>query len=70
MALQIIYGFEEVREYLGVGRDSMFNILHSGELKGCKIGGKWRIREQDLNEYIANRVETREGIKPRGYWNT
>lgn len=47
-----ILTFQQVQEYLQIGKDSLLNILHSGQLKGFKIKGRWRISENDLQEYI------------------
>lgn len=46
--------FNQVKEYLQIGKDSLLKLLHSGELKGFKLKGKWRIHEDDLKEYINN----------------
>lgn len=44
--------FNEVKDYLQIGKDSLLQLLHSGELKGFKLKGKWRVHEDDLKEYI------------------
>lgn len=44
--------FNQVKEYLQIGKDSLLKLLHSGELKGFKIKGRWRVHEDDLKEYI------------------
>ncbi len=46
--------FNEAKEYLQIGKDSLLDLLHSGQLKGFKIKGRWRIHENDLKEYIDN----------------
>lgn len=56
--LPAVMTFEEAREYLFTGRNTLLDLLHSGELKGKKIGNKWRIRKEDLIEYTMN------GYKP------
>ena len=47
-----LLNFKQVQEYLQIGRDSLLNILHSGELKGFKIKGRWRVHEDDLIEFM------------------
>ncbi len=47
-----LLNFKQVQEYLQIGRDSLLNILHSGELKGFKIKGRWRVQEDDLIEFM------------------
>mgnify|MGYP001408019730 FL=1 len=44
--------FKQAQEYLNIGKDSLLDLLHSGQLKGFKIKGRWRIHEDDLNEYL------------------
>jgi len=49
-----IYTFTQVKEYLQIGKDTLLKLLHSGELKGFRIKGRWRIHEDDLKEYVDN----------------
>ena len=42
---------KEAMKVLGVSERSMFRYIHGGRLKAAKIGS-WRIREQDLKEFI------------------
>ncbi len=44
--------FNQVKYLLQIGKDSLLSLLHSGELKGFKLKGRWRIHEDDLKEYI------------------
>ena len=37
--------FEEAREYLFTGRNTLLKLLHNGDIKGIKIGNKWRIKK-------------------------
>lgn len=45
--------FKQAQEYLQIGKDSLLNLLHSGQLKGFKIKGRWRIHEDDLKDYLS-----------------
>ncbi len=47
-----LFTFNEVKDYLQIGKDSLLQLLHSGELKGFKLKGKWRVHEDDLKEYV------------------
>ena len=38
-----ILTLKECMQLLKIGRNSMLNFLHSGELEGFKIGNRWRI---------------------------
>lgn len=46
-----IMTFEETREYLFIGRNTLLNLLHAGILKGFKVGNRWRVRKEDLIEF-------------------
>lgn len=34
---------DDVMEMLGIGRNSVYELLNIGELKGFRIKGKWKI---------------------------
>ncbi|HEX5139810.1 MAG TPA: helix-turn-helix domain-containing protein [Dehalococcoidia bacterium] len=47
---------EQVAEYLGVHRDTVYKLVRSGRLPALQLGGRkaaWRISEDDLREFIA-----------------
>ncbi len=44
--------FQQAREYLGIGKDSLLDLIHSGQLKAFKLKGSWRISEDDLKDYL------------------
>lgn len=52
--LPAVMTFEEVREYLFIGRNTLLNLLHSGELTGKKIRNKWRIKKENLIEFASS----------------
>lgn len=43
---------KEVAEILRVSERSIFRYIHGGRLKATKIG-HWRIREKDLDDFLA-----------------
>ena len=45
--------FEEVREYLRIGRNAMTDLLKTGKLKGTKVGRQWRITKEALDEFLG-----------------
>lgn len=47
-----LLNFKQTREYLQIGKDSLLEILHNGELQGFKIKGSWRVHQDDLMEYV------------------
>lgn len=45
----------EVMELLYVGKNTVYALLQSGELKGFRIGRSWKIPRSSLQEYITNK---------------
>ena len=48
------YTVEQVAEMLHVGRDKIYYLLRTGQLRSIKIGKLRRITEQQLAEFIAS----------------
>ena len=48
MALEKLYSVEEVAEMTAVTTRTIRNYLRNGILKGTKIGGQWRFRQEDV----------------------
>lgn len=44
--------FEELCERLSVGRNTAYRLLNSREIKGFKIGRKWKIPVDAIEKYI------------------
>jgi excisionase family DNA binding protein len=47
------YTVEQVAEILHVGRDKVYSLLRTGQLRSIKIGKLRRITSQHLAEFIA-----------------
>lgn len=43
---------DEVMDYLMIGRNTIYELLKSGKLKGFKIGSCWKIPKAAVDEYI------------------
>ncbi len=54
---RILYTVTEVMKILGSSRNSVYNILRSGELRSIKIGKSRRIVVADFDQYIKDRQE-------------
>jgi excisionase family DNA binding protein len=48
------YTVEEVAEILHVGRDKVYQLLRTGQLRSIKIGNSRRITSQQLAKFIAS----------------
>ena len=50
-----ILTLKECQQLLKIGRNSMLNFLHTGELEGFKIGNRWRIYKESVIEFLRRR---------------
>jgi excisionase family DNA binding protein len=48
------YTVEQVAEMLYIGRDKVYYLLRTGQLRSIKIGKLRRITSQHLGEFIAS----------------
>ena len=50
---------KEAREILRIGMNNMYHILQSGELKSIKIGRIYKIKKENVIEYINRKSKER-----------
>lgn len=50
-----ILTIDQVMEILAIGRNTLYKLLRSGELKGFLLGNKWRITRDSLEEFILSK---------------
>lgn len=48
------YTVEQVAKMLHIGRDKVYHLLRTGQLRSIKIGRLRRITEQHLADFIAS----------------
>jgi len=48
------YTVEQVAKMLNIGRDKVYLLLRTGQLRSIKIGKSRRITDQQLAEFIAS----------------
>ncbi len=48
---------EEAMKTLHIGRNSIYKLLTSGELKGFKVGRNWKIARKAIDAYIDKQTE-------------
>jgi excisionase family DNA binding protein len=46
---------KECQQLLKIGKNSMLNFLHTGEMEGFKIGNQWRIYKESVIDFIRRR---------------
>ena len=54
---ETIYTVPEVAEHLYVGKNTIYNLLRSGDLVGFRIGRSWLITKDSLDTFIRKRTE-------------
>jgi excisionase family DNA binding protein len=57
---------EQVAEYLGVHRDTVYKLVRSGRLPALQLGGRkagWRVTEQDLKDFVDAAKAAAQGNK-------
>ena len=42
----------EVMDLLYIGKNTLYKLLNSGELKGFRIGKQWRVERSALRGYV------------------
>lgn len=47
------HSVEDVAQILGLNPVTVRNMLRDGRLTGFKIGSRWRLTDEDLNEFMA-----------------
>ena len=50
---------KEAREILRIGMNNMYHILQSGELRSIKIGRIYKIKKENVIEYIDRKSKER-----------
>lgn len=51
-----ILTINEVASYLKAGKRTVYRLAASGKLPAFKLGGTWRFRRGDLDQWIARRI--------------
>ena len=50
-----ILTFKECQDLLKVGKNTLLNLIHQGELDAFKIGNRWKIPKEVVLEFIRNK---------------
>lgn len=48
---------EEVMELLNIGKNAMYKLLASGDLKAFRVGRNWKIPRKEVDAYIDRMVK-------------
>lgn len=52
-----IMKFEEVMEFLSVGKNTLYALLNSGEIQAFRIGKVWKIPRKSVTAYVEGKTE-------------
>lgn len=55
--LPIVLTPAEAMDILGVGKNTIYRLLNSGELHGVRVGRSWRIANSVLEKFVVNSNE-------------
>ena len=50
-----IMTFKECCQLLKVGKNTLLNLIHDNQISAFKIGNRWKIKKEDLVEFIRFR---------------
>ena len=56
-----IWTIKEVAEYLKLKEKTAYALVARGEIPGFKVGGSWRFRQSDIDEWINAKAKQRGG---------
>lgn len=54
-----IMKFEEVMEFLNIGKNTLYRLLNNGEINAFRIGKVWKIPKKSVEEYINKKVNSK-----------
>lgn len=43
---------KECMQYLKTGRNTILSLLGSGQLRGFKIAGRWKVKMEEIQDYL------------------
>ena len=49
-----IMTFNECKSLLKVGKNTLLNLLHNGDIEAFRIGNRWKIPKNAVMEYIKH----------------
>ena len=50
-----IMTFKECKDILKVGKNTLLDLIHNRELNAFKIGNRWKITRESVEEFIRHR---------------
>jgi len=53
-----IMTMKEVAEYLKINEKTAYRLASEGKIPGFKVGGSWRFRQSDIDDWIDKKANT------------
>jgi len=53
---------KEVKQILGIGRNSVYRLLKENKIKNFKIGTNYKIPKKALEEYIESQINNEKDV--------
>lgn len=50
-----IMTFRECQNVLKVGKNTLLNLIHNGDIEAFRIGNRWKIPREAIIEYICHK---------------
>lgn len=50
-----IMSFKQCQAFLQVGKNTLLNLLHDNEIAAFKIGSRWKIQRESVEEFVRYR---------------
>jgi excisionase family DNA binding protein len=47
---------QQAARYLGCSLPTLYRLLRSLQLKGCKVRGRWRVSDEALRDYLEQAI--------------
>lgn len=58
-----IMTMKEVAEYLKINEKTAYRLASEGKLPGFKVGGSWRFRQSDIDDWIDKEANAKGGAE-------
>lgn len=48
----VVYKPTQLQEILGIGKNAVYKLLESGQLRSFRVGKHWRVSQEMLDEFM------------------
>lgn len=55
-----IMTMKQIAEYLKINDKTAYKLTSEGRIPGFKVGGAWRFRKSEINDWIRNQSKTND----------